>query len=58
MTYFVLDTDHLSILQRRSEPGYSILSAKLARYSPNADEPQPKRKISWYPDFPNYPDYS
>ncbi|MFQ5632411.1 MAG: type II toxin-antitoxin system VapC family toxin [bacterium] len=35
MTYDVLDTDHLSILQRRTEPGFSILSEKLSQYSPD-----------------------
>jgi tRNA(fMet)-specific endonuclease VapC len=35
MTYFILDTDHLSILQRRSEPAFSNLSARLAQYSPD-----------------------
>ncbi|MDZ7360423.1 MAG: type II toxin-antitoxin system VapC family toxin [candidate division KSB1 bacterium] len=35
MNYYVLDTDHLSILQRRSEPAFSKLSAKLSRYSPD-----------------------
>jgi len=35
MTYYVLDTDHLSILQRRTEPAYSKLSENLSRYSPD-----------------------
>ncbi|MGH7450250.1 MAG: type II toxin-antitoxin system VapC family toxin [bacterium] len=35
MNYYVLDTDHLTILQRRSQPELSNLSAKLARYSPD-----------------------
>ena len=35
MTYYVLDTDHLSILQRRAEPAFSALSEKLSRYSPD-----------------------
>jgi len=35
MTYYVLDTDHLSVLQRRTEPAYSKLSEKLGRYSPD-----------------------
>lgn len=33
MNYYVLDTDHLSIFQRQSEPAFSILKAKLARFS-------------------------
>lgn len=35
MTYYVLDTDHLSVLQRRTEPAYSKLSEKLGRHSPD-----------------------
>ncbi len=35
MTYFVLDTDHLSILQRRSEPDFSKLSKRLNNHSPD-----------------------
>jgi tRNA(fMet)-specific endonuclease VapC len=35
MTYYVLDTDHLSILQRRAEPAFSTLSAKLSSLSPD-----------------------
>ncbi len=29
MTYYVLDTDHLSILQRRAEPALNLKSQKL-----------------------------
>jgi tRNA(fMet)-specific endonuclease VapC len=35
MNYYVLDTDHLTILQRRSQPALSNLSTRLARYSPD-----------------------
>lgn len=35
MTYYVLDTDHLSILQRRTEPAFTKLSARLSRHSPD-----------------------
>lgn len=35
MTYYVLDTDHLSILQRRAEPAYTKLSEKLSLHSPD-----------------------
>lgn len=35
MNYYVLDTDHLTILQRRSQPALTNLSARLARYSPD-----------------------
>jgi len=35
MNYYVLDTDHISILQRESEPAFSHLSARLARCSPD-----------------------
>jgi tRNA(fMet)-specific endonuclease VapC len=30
---FLLDTDHISIIQRRSQPGYSSIVARIARYS-------------------------
>jgi len=35
MTYFILDTDHLSILQRRTEPEFSQLASRLSQYSPD-----------------------
>lgn len=35
MTYYVLDTDHLSILQRRTEPAFNKLSARLSQHSPD-----------------------
>jgi tRNA(fMet)-specific endonuclease VapC len=35
MTYYILDTDHLSILQRRTEPEYNKLSLQLSQYSPD-----------------------
>lgn len=35
MTYYILDTDHLSILQRRSEPEFSKLSLRLRQHSPD-----------------------
>lgn len=35
MTYFILDTDHLSILQRRTEPEFSRLTSRLSQYSPD-----------------------
>lgn len=35
MTYFILDTDHLSVLQRRTEPEFSRLTARLSQYSPD-----------------------
>ncbi len=35
MTCFVLDTDHLSILQRKSEPAFSKLTQRLAAHSPD-----------------------
>lgn len=35
MNYYVLDTDHISILQRESEPAFSRLSARLTRCSPD-----------------------
>jgi tRNA(fMet)-specific endonuclease VapC len=35
MNYYVLDTDHISILQRESEPAFSHLSAKLTHCSPD-----------------------
>lgn len=35
MTYYILDTDHLSILQRRTEPEFSNLSARLSQHSPD-----------------------
>lgn len=35
MTYYVLDTDHLSVLQRRTEPGFNTLSARLGQHSPD-----------------------
>jgi tRNA(fMet)-specific endonuclease VapC len=35
MTYYVLDTDHLSVLQRRTEPAFSKLSARLSQHSPD-----------------------
>jgi len=35
MNYYVLDTDHVSIFQRQSEPAFSSLKAKLARSSPD-----------------------
>lgn len=35
MTYYILDTDHLSILQRRSEPEFSALSSRLSQHSPD-----------------------
>jgi tRNA(fMet)-specific endonuclease VapC len=31
---FLLDTDHLSILQRQSGPEYAILSGRIAQHSP------------------------
>ncbi len=30
---FLLDTDHLVVLQRQSEPGYSVLRAAMSEYS-------------------------
>jgi hypothetical protein len=35
MTYYVLDTDHLSVLQRREEPAFAVLSKKLSAHSPD-----------------------
>jgi tRNA(fMet)-specific endonuclease VapC len=35
MTYYVLDTDHLSVLQRHTEPAFSKLSARLSQHSPD-----------------------
>ncbi len=35
MRYFILDTDHLSILQRRSEPAFGHLSLRLSQHSPD-----------------------
>jgi len=35
MTCYVLDTDHLSIMQRRTEPAFTKLSTRLSRYSPD-----------------------
>lgn len=35
MTYYVLDTDHLSVLQRRTEPSFNTLSARLGQHSPD-----------------------
>jgi len=35
MTYYILDTDHLSILQRRTEPAFSKLSSRLTEVSPD-----------------------
>jgi len=35
MTYYVLDTDHLSVLQRQAEPAFSKLSARLSQHSPD-----------------------
>ncbi len=35
MTYYVLDTDHLSVLQRREEPAFTVLSKKLSAHSPD-----------------------
>jgi tRNA(fMet)-specific endonuclease VapC len=31
----ILDTDHLTVIQRRTEPAYSRLRARLSRVSPN-----------------------
>lgn len=33
---FVLDTNHIGIIQRRSEPGFSRFQARWAKYSPTA----------------------
>jgi len=35
MIYYVLDTDHLSVLQRREEPAFTVLSKKLSAHSPD-----------------------
>ena len=35
MTYYILDTDHLSIIQRRTEPEFSRLSLRLSQHSPD-----------------------
>lgn len=35
MNYYVLDTDHVSVFQRQSEPAFSILKAKLSHFSPD-----------------------
>lgn len=35
MTYYILDTDHLSIIQRRTEPEFSRLSLRLSQLSPD-----------------------
>ena len=35
MTYYILDTNHLSILQRRTEPAFSKLSLRLNEVSPD-----------------------
>jgi len=35
MKYYVPDTDHVSIFQRQSEPAFSTLKTKLARFSPD-----------------------
>lgn len=35
MNYYVLDTDHLTILERRSQPACSNLLARMAHYSPD-----------------------
>jgi tRNA(fMet)-specific endonuclease VapC len=35
MTYYVLNTDHLSVLQRRTEPAFTKLSARLGQHSPD-----------------------
>jgi len=35
MTYYILDTDHLSILQRRTEPEFRNLSSRLNQLSPD-----------------------
>jgi tRNA(fMet)-specific endonuclease VapC len=35
MTYYILDTDHLSILQRQTEPEFSRLSSRLSQHSPD-----------------------
>jgi len=31
----ILDTDHLTVIQRRTEPGYSRLRARLSKFPPN-----------------------
>ncbi len=31
----ILDTNHLTVIQRQSEPAYSILSSRLANFSPS-----------------------
>jgi tRNA(fMet)-specific endonuclease VapC len=31
----ILDTDHLTVIQRRAEPAYSRLRARLSKVSPN-----------------------
>jgi len=35
VTYYILDTNHLSILQRRAEPVFTKLSAQLTSLSPD-----------------------
>jgi len=35
MNYYVLDTDHLTILERRSQPACNNLVARMANYSPD-----------------------
>jgi len=35
MTYYILDTDHLSILQRRTDPEFKKLSSRLSKFSPD-----------------------
>ena len=32
----ILDTDHLTVIQRRAEPAYSRLHARLSKFPPNA----------------------
>ena len=32
----ILDTDHLTVIQRRGEPAYSRLHARLSKFPPNA----------------------
>lgn len=34
MSYYVLDTDHLSILQRQEEPAFTHLTQRLGKHSP------------------------
>jgi tRNA(fMet)-specific endonuclease VapC len=33
---YLFDTDHISILQRRSGPEYAVLAARMAQHSPTA----------------------